>query len=85
MTFVGGTTTARSIVPRLVRKTVADFAWSTAFSKQHFPKTLAGTCLVSFTVGFLGMNQWQRNRQLEWEKRQEEMEAEFFKTHAPKK
>ncbi len=56
-----------------------------AFSRQHFPKTLAGICTLSFGIGFYGMNSFQQNRQLEWERRQEEAEAQFYKVHVAKK
>ena len=88
MTSASGTATTRSIVSRLVRllstvhaakkdRAVSDVAWSTAFSRRHFPKTLATAIALSFGFGFYGMQRWQQNRQLEWENRQEELEVQL--------
>mmetsp|Transcript_3218 Transcript_3218/g.7209 ORF Transcript_3218/g.7209 Transcript_3218/m.7209 type:complete len:127 (+) Transcript_3218:293-673(+) len=88
MVSTGGssTTTARGIVPKIVRlvssahaakqhdRTIAGVLGSSVFSRRHFPKTLAATCLFSFGFGFCGMHRWQQKRQWEWEKKQEEIE-----------
>ena len=76
-------------MPRLVRLLSTVHAvkkeGAGAFSRQHFPKTLAAMCASSFGIGFYGMHSMQRNRQLEWERRQGEAEAQFYKVHVTKK
>lgn len=78
-----------TFVPRLVRLLSNVHAvkkeGAGAFSRQHFPKTLAALCASSFGIGFYGMHRMQQNRQLEWERRQEEAEAQFYKVHGAKK
>jgi D-lyxose ketol-isomerase len=59
-------------------RTIAEAAWSTAFSREHFPKTFAATCMLSFGIGFCGMHRWQQNRQLKWEQQQEKLEVELY-------
>lgn len=89
MASTSGSVTSRSIIPSLVRflstvhavrkdKKIAEFAWSTAFSRRHFPKTLATTCLLSFGVGFHGMHRCQQNRQWKWEQEQERLENQYY-------
>ena len=96
MASSGGTATSRSIIPRLVRflstvhaakqdKTLTRVAWSTAFSKRYFPKTLTATCVLSFSIGFYGMQNWQRKRQWEWEEQQEKLEREYLRIDMRKK
>jgi hypothetical protein len=62
-------------------KNIAELAWSTAFSRRYFSKTLAATCLFAFGSGFYGMQRLQQNRQWKWEQKQEELEDQFYKIH----
>jgi len=89
MASTGNAATSRRIIPRLVRflstvhavkqyKTIAGVAWSTAFSRRYFPKTLAASCVLSFSIGFYGMQSWQQKRQWEWEEQQQKLEREYY-------
>mmetsp|Transcript_20742 Transcript_20742/g.45175 ORF Transcript_20742/g.45175 Transcript_20742/m.45175 type:complete len:117 (+) Transcript_20742:147-497(+) len=87
----------RSILPRLVRSlsafhaakkdktTTSQVFLGAAFSREHFPKTLAASCFFFFGVGFHGMNRWQQNRQLRWEQKQEELETHFYNNYITNK
>mmetsp|Transcript_7837 Transcript_7837/g.19466 ORF Transcript_7837/g.19466 Transcript_7837/m.19466 type:complete len:115 (-) Transcript_7837:2422-2766(-) len=89
MSSTRGAASARTALPRFVRllsafhsakqdQSTNRMLLGAVFSRDHFPKTLAATCILSFGVGFCGMNRWQRNRQLRWEQKQEELELEQF-------
>mmetsp|Transcript_9512 Transcript_9512/g.23344 ORF Transcript_9512/g.23344 Transcript_9512/m.23344 type:complete len:112 (-) Transcript_9512:711-1046(-) len=89
MASTSSTASSRSLITRLVRllstvhaakqeKSLTEVASSTVFSRRNFPKTLAATCLLSFSIGFYGMQNWQQNRQWQLEEQQEEIEREYY-------